>query len=229
MSKITLLPGRDDLLRRQTLEIDLPRFLIRIFEREVAKANESADDGEELTLNNYIEYHLAEFVSLADVVDLEREVPVSVLRCGAGSSRVILEEKARATRRCVPAAAMTVMSKDEWSLLISVIAIGLSGTSLGWNIYRDVVLKPRVKVKAGVRGLFGLGEVGSRPLMKLLVTAVNFGPGDVFCQAVVAKNAPLFLLCHFSIRSSGKCCPRRLKRLRRRSIRSSGVRSRRGR
>ena len=42
-------------------------------------------------------------------------------------------------------------------------------------------------------------------------------------------DAGLVLLCHFSIRSSGKCCPRRLKRLRRRSIRSSGVRSRRGR
>jgi len=43
------------------------------------------------------------------------------------------------------------------------------------------------------------------------------------------QSARLILLCHFSIRSSGKYCPRRLKRLRRRSIRSSGVRSRRGR
>ena len=67
--------GPDDLLRRQTVEIDLPRFLVRIFEREVERANRDSSEGDELTLNNFIEYHLAEFVSLADVVDLEREVP----------------------------------------------------------------------------------------------------------------------------------------------------------
>ncbi len=60
---------------RQTLEIDLPRFLVRIFEEEAARANQQASDGDTLTLNNYIEYHLAEFVSLADIVELEREVP----------------------------------------------------------------------------------------------------------------------------------------------------------
>lgn len=75
MAKITRFPKQDDLLSRQTIEIELPRFLVRIFEQEVAKANESAADNDCVTLNNYIEYHLAEFVSLADVVELEREVP----------------------------------------------------------------------------------------------------------------------------------------------------------
>ena len=75
MSKITRFPHRDDLLSRQTVEIDLPRFLLRIFEHEIAKANMGAERGEELTLNNYIEYHLAEFVSIVDVAELEREVP----------------------------------------------------------------------------------------------------------------------------------------------------------
>ena len=75
MTNVRQFTNRDDLLRRDTIEIDLPRFLIRIFEREVAKANEGASEGEELTLNNYIEFHLAEFVSLADVADLERQIP----------------------------------------------------------------------------------------------------------------------------------------------------------
>ena len=74
MGKVTQF-RHDDLLRRETVHVDLPRFLVKIFEREIAKANSEAADGEELTLNNYIEYHLAEFVSLADVADLEREVP----------------------------------------------------------------------------------------------------------------------------------------------------------
>lgn len=75
MATIKQFRGPDDLLRRQTVEIDLPRFLVRIFEREVERANRDSSEGDELTLNNFIEYHLAEFVSLADVVDLEREVP----------------------------------------------------------------------------------------------------------------------------------------------------------
>jgi len=74
MVKIRQFPTRDDLLSRQTIEIELPRFLIRIFEREVARSNETANEVD-LTLNDYIEYHLAEFVSITDVVELEREVP----------------------------------------------------------------------------------------------------------------------------------------------------------
>jgi hypothetical protein len=68
-------PERDDLFRRQTIELELPRFLVRIFENEIAKANVGASADDYLTLNHYIEYHLAEFVSLSDVVELEREVP----------------------------------------------------------------------------------------------------------------------------------------------------------
>lgn len=76
MATITKFPDQDDLLRRQTIELELPRFLVRIFEREVARANQEAESVDELiTVNNYIEYHLAEFVSLADVVEMEREVP----------------------------------------------------------------------------------------------------------------------------------------------------------
>lgn len=75
MARITRFQQRDDLLRRQTIELELPRFLIRVFEKEIEKANAGASEEECLTLNHYLEYHLAEFVSLADVADLEREVP----------------------------------------------------------------------------------------------------------------------------------------------------------
>jgi hypothetical protein len=75
MAKITDIRRREDLFRRETIELELPRFLIRVFEKEIAKANVGAPDDELLTLNHYLEYHLAEFVSLADVADLEREVP----------------------------------------------------------------------------------------------------------------------------------------------------------
>ena len=75
MSNLKPFPGRDDLFRRETLEIELPRFLVKVFENEVAKANCSASLRDRITLNDYIEFHLAEFLSIADVADLERECP----------------------------------------------------------------------------------------------------------------------------------------------------------
>lgn len=75
MSNMRRFPGSDDLFQRQVIELELPRFLIRIFEKEIAQANVGASIDEQLTLNNYLEYHLAEFVSLSDVAELEREVP----------------------------------------------------------------------------------------------------------------------------------------------------------
>jgi len=75
VSNMRRFPGSDDLFRRQVIELELPRFLVRIFEKEIAKANIGASTDEHLTLNHYLEYHLAEFVSLTDVAELEREVP----------------------------------------------------------------------------------------------------------------------------------------------------------
>ena len=59
----------------QPLTIELPRFLIRAFEQQVAEANEDATDEESVTIEHFIELHLAEQLSIADVANLEREVP----------------------------------------------------------------------------------------------------------------------------------------------------------
>jgi hypothetical protein len=75
MTNMRRFPGPDDLFQRDTIEIELPRVLIRIFEKEVAKASADASEEESLTLNHYLEYHLAEFVSRSDVAELELEVP----------------------------------------------------------------------------------------------------------------------------------------------------------
>src|SRR5437764_4290464 len=87
--------------------------------------------------------------------------------------------------------AKTMRDHQTTVTLISVIAMTLSAVSLGWNVYRDVILKPRVKVRASIRAVVHLG-VNNDPPIKLMVTAVNFGPGDVYCQSVLARNARLF-------------------------------------
>lgn len=75
MSKVTKFRGREDLTVRQPLTIELPRFLIRAFEQQVAEANVDATEEDRVTIEHFIELHLAEQLSIADVANLERAVP----------------------------------------------------------------------------------------------------------------------------------------------------------
>jgi len=77
------------------------------------------------------------------------------------------------------------------ALCASILALCASFFSLGWNIYRDVILKPRLKVAFGIKSLLReneerrLSEMG--PPM-LFLEIVNHGPGEVVCSGAVAKT-----------------------------------------
>jgi hypothetical protein len=75
MGKVTSFRGKSDLTARQALTIELPTFLIRAFEQQVSEANVDATEDDRVTLEHFIELHLAEQLSIADVANLEREVP----------------------------------------------------------------------------------------------------------------------------------------------------------
>lgn len=68
------------------------------------------------------------------------------------------------------------MPNDKIAILISGLSFGVAALSLGWNIYRDVVLKPRAKVS--VARVVVASEVMPRET-KLKISAVNHGPGPV--------------------------------------------------
>jgi hypothetical protein len=74
MGRVTRFRGTD-LTLRQPLTIELPRFLLRAFEQQVAEANVDATEEDHVTIEHFIELHLAEQLSIADVANLEREVP----------------------------------------------------------------------------------------------------------------------------------------------------------
>ncbi len=44
------------------------------------------------------------------------------------------------------------------ALLISGLSVAVASLSLGWNIYRDVLAKPRVNVRMGIRQVVEDGE-----------------------------------------------------------------------
>jgi hypothetical protein len=74
MDNVTSFRGKEDLTARQPVTIKLPRFLIRAFEQQVAEANVDATNEDRVTLEHFIELHLAEQLSIADVANLERDV-----------------------------------------------------------------------------------------------------------------------------------------------------------
>ena len=75
------------------------------------------------------------------------------------------------------------------ALGISFISLLVASLSLGWNIYRDVVLKPRMRVRFQVSTLV-------HPAMEsrtyLDVSATNHGPGRVICNMIHFKTASLW-------------------------------------
>lgn len=59
-------------------------------------------------------------------------------------------------------------------IIISILSFVLAAISLGWNVYRDVVLKPRARVTVAK------AVVASELLLSqdvLIISAVNLGPG----------------------------------------------------
>lgn len=75
------------------------------------------------------------------------------------------------------------------ALTISFISLLLAGLSLGWNVYRDVVLKPRLRVRVQISAIVQ-PDLPSQTFLS--ITAVNHGPGRVTCSTIHAKTAPLW-------------------------------------
>ena len=68
------------------------------------------------------------------------------------------------------------MARNSLPIVLSVLSFVLAAFALGWNIYRDVVLKPRAKISVAKAMI--VSEFSERQ-DKLIISAVNFGPGKI--------------------------------------------------
>lgn len=84
------------------------------------------------------------------------------------------------------------MTPEFIAVVVSIIALVLSGLSLGWNIYRDVVLRARVRVRVAVVSLVTPGGGSSPPERFIRLTVTNHGPGPVEITGIGGKAAPLW-------------------------------------
>ena len=83
-----------------------------------------------------------------------------------------------------------MMSTENIALAISIASAVIASLSLGWNIYRDVVLRARVRVSFSIVSIIH-ESLPDRPRY-LSISATNFGPGPVTLSMPCAKNAPLW-------------------------------------
>jgi hypothetical protein len=82
------------------------------------------------------------------------------------------------------------MDKATIAIIISVGSLLVAGLSLAWNIYRDIILKPRVKVRFGLRML--QHDTFPEPVPKMIISVTNFGPGVVKQNIILYRNATLW-------------------------------------
>lgn len=79
---------------------------------------------------------------------------------------------------------LEVISKLKFSDVISLLALLISGISIFWNIYRDLILKAKIKTNVQISSIIQPGRnLGSF----IDVTGVNHGPGHVTCESVFTK------------------------------------------
>lgn len=79
------------------------------------------------------------------------------------------------------------MTTAEIAIIISIISAAIAGTSLGWNIYRDEVLKAKIKISFGVRTIIQYGNPARPEYVN--ITATNYGPGSVNLSMVQMKDS----------------------------------------
>lgn len=76
---------------------------------------------------------------------------------------------------------------DGLAILISFFSLGVASVALGWNIYRDVLLRPRARVsyKFG-RSHTEQGRTGEFVFLSI----VNLGPGQIRLTSIEAQRRP---------------------------------------
>lgn len=80
------------------------------------------------------------------------------------------------------------MSQTDVALGIAIVSAILSAFALGWNVYRDVLLKARVRTTVTFGGY---GARGMAYRTRVIIEATNHGPGTVKLTAIYARHRTL--------------------------------------
>ena len=80
--------------------------------------------------------------------------------------------------------------KEYYPIIISTIAVLLASFSLGWNVYRDLLLKSRLRVSFLLVDIVG-GDLPN-PIPQISVSALNLGPSLIKLDMIHCQTSSLF-------------------------------------
>jgi len=76
------------------------------------------------------------------------------------------------------------------ALITSVIALIISGANFGWNIYKEIGLRARLKIRFSLSSIHH--PTFEKPLARLTFSVTNLGPGKVHLQMLQLRDAGLW-------------------------------------
>jgi hypothetical protein len=79
------------------------------------------------------------------------------------------------------------MDTSQIAIIISIFSVLVAAFSLGWNIYRDVILKPKVVVTFAIKNIVAVGRAPSPD--NIGISAVNHGPGPLILNTIILKQS----------------------------------------
>jgi len=82
-----------------------------------------------------------------------------------------------------------LISKLQFSDFISILAFCMSGVAIFWNVYKDIVLKARVKVIVNLCRIVRQRQKGDTFIQ---IEATNYGPGSIICESIWLKKKSIF-------------------------------------
>jgi len=83
-----------------------------------------------------------------------------------------------------------LIGKLQISDIIATLALIVAGISIFWNIYKDILLKPRLKVRVQISEIIQPGATQRNSFID--ITAINHGPGPITCESILARRRALF-------------------------------------
>ena len=77
-------------------------------------------------------------------------------------------------------------------IIISTLSFIIAAFSLGWNVYRDIILKPKLRVTFMLADIVSIssGEAECR----IILSAVNMGPNSLNLQMIYTKTSSIWLI-----------------------------------
>jgi len=70
------------------------------------------------------------------------------------------------------------------AIVVSLLSLGVAAFALGWNVYRDVVMKARLRVHVAVSTVM----YGPEKRLHLEISGTNHGPGELTIEMITGRE-----------------------------------------